>query len=132
MLSNPFSYQPNYVMLRTLFALLLLLHGLIHLSGFVNQWVIVLGTQMSGKSLIMMSAENSKWMGIQWLLVGLCFFTHFSFLLATDQLVVYDRPFQYSPVAGAYYHLLARRESRHGCECTHRTCAWAGLRSRSI
>lgn len=60
-------------MLRILFALLLLLHGLIHLLGFVNQWAIALGTQMSGKSLMTMSAETSKWMGILWLLAGLCF-----------------------------------------------------------
>lgn len=60
-------------MLRFLFVSLLLVHGLIHVLGFVNQWVLALGTQMSGKSLITMSPGTSKLMGILWLITGLCF-----------------------------------------------------------
>lgn len=60
-------------MLRFLFASLLLIHGLIHALGFVNQWVVASGTQLSGKSLITMSAGTTKLMGILWLLTGLCF-----------------------------------------------------------
>ncbi|GAB4033818.1 DUF6544 family protein [Spirosoma jeollabukense] len=60
-------------MLRFVIASLLLLHGLIHVVGFVNQWALALGTQMSGKSLITMSAGTSKLMGILWLITGLCF-----------------------------------------------------------
>ncbi|GAB4048958.1 DUF6544 family protein [Spirosoma litoris] len=60
-------------MLRHLFASLLLLHGFIHVFGFINQWVSSLGTQLSGKSLITLSSGTSKLLGGLWLLVGLCF-----------------------------------------------------------
>ncbi|GAB3949615.1 hypothetical protein GCM10028805_26160 [Spirosoma harenae] len=60
-------------MLRYLFVLLLLIHGLIHVLGFVNQWVLDLGSQLSGKSLFLVSEETSKVLGVLWLLAGLSF-----------------------------------------------------------
>ncbi|QMW01023.1 DUF6544 family protein [Spirosoma foliorum] len=59
-------------MLRALFISLLLIHGLIHMLGFVNQWVIALGTQMSEKTIIPLSTGTSKLLGFFWLLTGLC------------------------------------------------------------
>ncbi|QIP15133.1 hypothetical protein G8759_22165 [Spirosoma aureum] len=60
-------------MLRFLFASLLLIHGMIHVLGYVNQWVLNLGTQLGGKSMITLSAGMSKLLGILWLLTGLCY-----------------------------------------------------------
>lgn len=60
-------------MLRALFISLLLIHGLIHILGFVNQWVIEIGTQMSEKTIIPLSTGTSKFLGVLWLLTGLCF-----------------------------------------------------------
>lgn len=60
-------------MLRFLFASVLLIHGLIHVLGYVNQWVLATGTQLSGKTIIAVSPGTSRLLGILWLLTGLGF-----------------------------------------------------------
>lgn len=61
-------------MLRSLFALLLFAHGLIHAVGFLKQWNLASISQLSGKSFITLSDEASKLSGILWLLTCLGFF----------------------------------------------------------
>ncbi|MCY7350901.1 MAG: hypothetical protein LH606_09560 [Cytophagaceae bacterium] len=60
-------------MLRYLFAFLLLVHGLIHLLGFVKQWHLTTISQMSGKTLIPIAESTSKLLGLGWLLACLGF-----------------------------------------------------------
>lgn len=61
------------VMLRYLFSFLLILHGLIHLLGFVSQWHLAAVSQMTGKTLIPISESTSKLLGLCWLLAFLGF-----------------------------------------------------------
>ena len=60
-------------MLRYLFSFLLLVHGLIHLLGFVHQWHLARISQMTGKTLIPVSESASKLLGLCWLLACLGF-----------------------------------------------------------
>ncbi|MBC3787990.1 DUF6544 family protein [Spirosoma utsteinense] len=64
-------------MIRTLFACLLLVHGLIHLLGFISQWQLAKVSQMTGKSIVAIPESMAKLMGTLWLLACL------GFLLAT-------------------------------------------------
>lgn len=60
-------------MLRTLFAMLLFVHGLLHVLGFLKQWQLATVSQLSGKALISLSDETSKLLGLVWLLSCLGF-----------------------------------------------------------
>ncbi|QDK77500.1 hypothetical protein EXU85_02355 [Spirosoma sp. KCTC 42546] len=60
-------------MLRTLVAMLLMAHGLLHVLGFLKQWQLATVSQLSGKSWIHVSDETSKLLGLLWLLVCLGF-----------------------------------------------------------
>lgn len=55
-------------MLRLLFLLLLLIHGLIHLMGFVSNWHLANFSQMTGKTLMPISPGMTKALGVCWLI----------------------------------------------------------------
>lgn len=55
-------------MLRFAIVFLLLIHGLIHLLGFVSQWHLATVSPMTGKPLIPLSAGLSRLTGLGWLL----------------------------------------------------------------
>lgn len=63
----------NVVMLRIIFAIIVLVHGLIHLMGFANQWHIKKFSQFTGITLFPVSENLSKIFGIFWLLAALLF-----------------------------------------------------------
>lgn len=60
-------------MFRYLFAFLLLIHGLIHLMGFVSQWHLTASNPMTGKTLIPVSAVMSTFLTRLWLVTCLGF-----------------------------------------------------------
>lgn len=60
-------------MIRFALTSLLLVHGLIHGLGFLNQLHVVPIDSMSGKSLIPLSERVSKGLGVLWLVAGLGF-----------------------------------------------------------
>lgn len=60
-------------MLRIIFASIVLVHGLIHLMGFANQWNIKKFNQFTGITLFPVSENLSKIIGIIWLLTALLF-----------------------------------------------------------
>ncbi|MBS1493319.1 MAG: hypothetical protein JST55_07410 [Bacteroidetes bacterium] len=69
-------------MVRIIFAVIVLIHGLIHLMGFVNQWNIKKISQFTGVTLFPVSESLSKILGIVWLITALLFViaaTGFSF-----------------------------------------------------
>ncbi|MDK2984285.1 MAG: hypothetical protein PWP19_1763 [Thermococcaceae archaeon] len=60
-------------MIRILFSLVVFLHGLIHLLGFVKEWNLAEVKQLTGNTLIPLSGGLSKIAGILWLAAGLLF-----------------------------------------------------------
>lgn len=60
-------------MLRLVFSLLLLAHGLIHLLGFVKEWRMAAVGQFTGKTLVPISGSSAKIAGLLWLLAALIF-----------------------------------------------------------
>lgn len=60
-------------MARYFFAVIVLIHGLIHLMGFINQWNLKKITQFTGNTLFPVSENLSKFFGILWLLAALFF-----------------------------------------------------------
>ncbi|WP_218919466.1 DUF6544 family protein [Spirosoma aerolatum] len=54
-------------MLRVLFIVVLITHGLIQLMGFVSQWQLAILPQLTGRSLIPVSSDMAKVLGIGWL-----------------------------------------------------------------
>ena len=60
-------------MLRIVFLVIVLLHGLIHLMGFVKEWKLAPVSQLSGQTLIPLSAAGAKIAGAFWLLACLGF-----------------------------------------------------------
>ena len=55
-------------MIRILFSFLLVLHGVIHLMGFAKEWDLAPKGQLTGKTLIDLSANTAKVLGLFWLL----------------------------------------------------------------
>lgn len=60
-------------MARYFFALIVLIHGLIHLMGFVNQWNLKKINQFTGITFFQVSENLSKFFGVLWLLTALVF-----------------------------------------------------------
>lgn len=58
-------------MLRILFCLLLLIHGLIHLIGFFSGWKLTATSILTGKTLFQLSDNGAKISGSTWLLTAL-------------------------------------------------------------
>lgn len=72
-------------MLRSLFAAVVLIHGLIHLLGFVKEWNLMPVNQLSGRTLIPLGEAFTKVAGALWLAAFLCFaIAAAGFLLRTD------------------------------------------------
>jgi len=72
-------------MVRFIFTFLLLIHGLIHLLGFVKEFGLTQVSQLSGKTLIPLSGGSAKAMGVLWLFTALLFLVSaFTFLLKKD------------------------------------------------
>lgn len=55
-------------MLRIVFVIIILVHGLIHLLGFVKEWKLAPVSQLGGQTLIPLSAAGTKIAGALWLL----------------------------------------------------------------
>lgn len=55
-------------MLRILFAIIVFIHGLIHLMGFVKEWKLAPVTQLSGQTLLPLTGVGTKIAGALWLL----------------------------------------------------------------
>ena len=51
-------------MARYFFAVIVLIHGLIHLMGFINQWNLKKITQFTGNTLFPVSENLSKLFGV--------------------------------------------------------------------
>jgi hypothetical protein len=62
-------------MIRIVFSLVIFLHGLIHLFGFVKEWKLTQVKQLTGETLISLSGSLSKITGILWLITCLLFIT---------------------------------------------------------
>ena len=60
-------------MIRILFVIILFIHGLIHLLGFVKEWQLAKVEQLTGKTLIPLSGSLSKIVGAFWLLICILF-----------------------------------------------------------
>lgn len=60
-------------MLRIFFMLLILIHGLIHLLGFVKEFGLANVEQLKGKTLIAFSGSSAYAIGILWLLTAILF-----------------------------------------------------------
>lgn len=60
-------------MLRYLFIAIVIIHGLIHLLGFVREWHLARVPQLSGKTLFPLGDTLAKTMGILWLLTAVTF-----------------------------------------------------------
>ncbi len=54
-------------MIRTIFAIIIILHGLIHLLGFVKEWNLAEIKGMSGKTTFPLSGSTAKAIGILWI-----------------------------------------------------------------
>jgi hypothetical protein len=61
-------------MIRYLFAILLLIHGLIHLTGFVKEFQLAEVAQLSGKTLFPFSGDTAKLIGIFGMVTCVIFF----------------------------------------------------------
>lgn len=61
------------IMVRIIFAVIIFIHGLIHLMGFVNQLNIKKISQFTGVTLFPVSESLSKILGIVWLITALLF-----------------------------------------------------------
>jgi hypothetical protein len=55
-------------MIRIIFAFIVVVHGLIHLMGFANEWQLAEIEQLTGKTLIPLSGGSAKVAGLLWLL----------------------------------------------------------------
>ena len=53
--------------------LVVFLHGLIHLLGFVKEWNLAQVKQLTGATLVALSGSLAKIVGILWLIAGLLF-----------------------------------------------------------
>ncbi len=60
-------------MLRILFGIFILMHGFVHLIGFVKEWNIGRVTRLSGKTLLPLSPVISRVAGVLWLIAALGF-----------------------------------------------------------
>jgi len=60
-------------MVKIVFAGLVIVHGLIHLLGFVNQWNVKKINQFTGVTLFSVPESLSKILGIAWLIAALLF-----------------------------------------------------------
>ena len=60
-------------MIRIIFSFIIILHGLIHLSGFVKEWKLIQVKQLTGETLISLSGGLSETVGILWLTACLLF-----------------------------------------------------------
>jgi hypothetical protein len=69
--------------MKTIFAVLLILHGLIHLPGFVKTWWPSALEKFSMRTIIPLSDQTLKWLSFPWLIAGLLFI--FSALLLLFQ-----------------------------------------------
>jgi hypothetical protein len=67
----PNSASFSFAMLRTLFLLLVLVHALIHLLGFVKEWKLASVSQLTGKTIIPITGTLPKTFGALWLLACL-------------------------------------------------------------
>lgn len=72
-------------MLRIVFTLVVFIHGLIHLLGFVEEWKLAQVKQLTGETLISLSGSLSKTLGILWLIACLFFiFSAATYLLRKE------------------------------------------------
>lgn len=60
-------------MLRIVFVVIIFLHGLIHLLGFVKEWKLAPVAQLSGQTLLPLSGGGAKIAGALWLLACIGF-----------------------------------------------------------
>lgn len=60
-------------MLKFLFAIVILIHGLVHLLGFVKEWGLARVKELTGKTLIPLTGYWPKIFGMFWLLGFLLF-----------------------------------------------------------
>ncbi len=61
-------------MMRFAFVLLMAVHGLIHLLGFVKEWQLAAVEQLNGKTLVSLTSASAKAVGLLWLLAAAMFF----------------------------------------------------------
>lgn len=61
--------------MRVALPLLLLLHALLHVLGFLKLWGLAALPEMSGKMLVPLSESLTRAVGIGWLLVSVSFLT---------------------------------------------------------
>jgi hypothetical protein len=72
-------------MIRTIFAIIISFHGLIHLLGFVKEWNLTEIKGMSGKTTFPISGSTAKVVGIFWIIACLLIiFSMILFLLNID------------------------------------------------
>lgn len=55
--------------MRIVFALLLAVHGIIHLLGFLQRWKLVAVPQSSERALVPLSETGAQAVGVFWLLM---------------------------------------------------------------
>src|SRR4051812_44791114 len=73
-------------MLRILFTIILLVHGLIHLLGFINEFHLARVNALTGKTILPLSGSLAKIVGLIWLFTCLLFiFTCVIFLIRKEE-----------------------------------------------
>jgi len=68
--------------IKVFLLILIIIHGLIHIIGFVREWGIAPVEQLSGKTLIQLSGNLSRTVGIFWLVACILFIISAAFYLA--------------------------------------------------
>ncbi|MDH4298339.1 MAG: hypothetical protein OEV74_18825 [Cyclobacteriaceae bacterium] len=81
-------------MARILFSAILVIHGLVHLLGFVKEWNLTSNSQLTGKTLFELSATSGKVVDLLWL-------TACILLLVVTGLYLMHKPWYWIPAAAA-------------------------------
>lgn len=82
-------------MLRILFSLLILVHGIIHLLGFVKEFRIKEVSQLNGKTLFPITDASSKIFGLIWLASSVL-------LIFSSILFLFKKDWWWAPALGAF------------------------------
>jgi hypothetical protein len=102
-------------MLRILFSLIIIIHGLIHLLGFVKEFNLASVDQLTGKTLFTFSGSTAKVIGFLWLVACAQFLTSsiiyllkkdwwrivasLSFILSQSLIILYWQDAKYGTIA---------------------------------
>jgi len=96
-------------------SLVVFLHGLIHLLGFVKEWNLAQVKQLTGATLVALSGNLARIVGVLWLITGLLFHSFLSYISLEKGVVVDDCNRCDSYFLDPDFHLLERCKIRNCC-----------------